>query len=122
VAYQAANHAFCRFLEKEEEEILGRKDEVLFPAAEAAMSVKEDLRVMETGESLERDVEITGARGKKWLQMVKTPISDSNGVIWGILYSGRDISARKKAMETLQEHKARWQEIIAEGTLREPQV
>lgn len=114
LSYRAVNPAFCRFLGKTEEEVLGRKDEDLFPAEEALVSAAEDLQAVEEGTALIKDVEVTGADGKKWLQVVKTPIRDSAGTATGLLYSGRDISVRKRAMGTLREHKARLREIIAE--------
>jgi len=112
--YRAVNPAFCRFLGRTEEEILGRKDQDLFPPAEVDIYRREDLRVMESGQSVAKDREVTGAQGKQWLQVLKTPVLDEEGATAGIICSFRDISARKKAEETLESHRARLQEIMAE--------
>ena len=114
LVHRAVNPAYCRFLGRTEEEIVGKTDQDLFPLAEADIYLPEDLRVMESGQSVAKDREVTGAHGKQWLQVVKTPVLDEEGATAGILCSFRDIGARKKAEATLQSHRARLQAIMAE--------
>lgn len=119
LVYRAVNPAFCRFVGKEEEDILGKKDQDLFPGPEAEIYHRGDLRVMESGQPQLHDEEVSGAGGKQWLQVLKTPVFDGSGGTSGILCSCRDITARKQAEATLQKYRARLQTIIAERAAEE---
>jgi two-component system cell cycle sensor histidine kinase/response regulator CckA len=101
--YKAVNHAFCQFIGKKEEEIIGKTDFELFPHAEAAIYRRDDFRVMKTRKPQVRDEEVTGIEGKKkWLQVAKTPVLDETGKALGILCSVRDISDRRQAEEAMR--------------------
>jgi two-component system cell cycle sensor histidine kinase/response regulator CckA len=115
--YQAVNPAFCRFIGKKEEEIIGKTDFDLFPHDEAVMYRRDDAKVMETGEQQIQDEESTGEKGKRWLQAAKAPLPDETGKTIGVLCSVRDISDRKWAEEALrkaEEEKANILETMSE--------
>jgi PAS domain S-box-containing protein len=95
--YRVVNPAFCRFLGKSEEEIIGKTDYDLFPREDAAIYSRGDDRVMSTLEPEEEDRNLPGENGRVWLHMIKTPVLDSSGAVSGVLSSVRDISRRKKA-------------------------
>ncbi|NTU57772.1 MAG: PAS domain S-box protein [Chlorobiaceae bacterium] len=94
--YRLVNPAFCRFLGKSEEEIIGKGDYDLFPPEDAAVYVSGDSKVMRTLEPEVEDRNVTGENGRMWLHMIKTPVLDSTGAVTGLLCSVRDISRRKK--------------------------
>jgi PAS domain S-box-containing protein len=95
--YQYVNPAFHQFLGRKEEEILGRTDLELLPLQKARKYRQEDIEVMESGQPLilEEDVS-TPLFGKKWLQVTKIPIKDKEGRVAGIISSINDITERKK--------------------------
>ncbi|MDI6632224.1 MAG: PAS domain-containing protein, partial [Thermoanaerobacteraceae bacterium] len=99
--YQMINSAFCNFLQKSPEEIIGKTDFDLFPASEAEMYRRDDARIMETKRPQIQEEEVTGAAGKKWLYVAKTPVVDDSGEVIGVLCSVHDISQRKQAEEEL---------------------
>lgn len=101
--YRTVNPAFCRFLGKSEEEILGRTDHDLFPGRDAALYIKGDAEVMETRQAEVEDWEVVGASGRVWLQVIKSPVLDDSGNVTGVLCSVRDISSRKKAEIELEQ-------------------
>ncbi|MFH1675121.1 MAG: PAS domain-containing protein [Pseudomonadota bacterium] len=118
--YEAVNPAFCRFIGKREEEIIGKTDFDLFPHDEAEMYRREDVKVMETGREQIQDEEVTGEKGKNWVQVAKTPVLDESGTCVGVLCSVRDISARKRAEEEKKKLEAQLrqaQKMEAIGTL-----
>jgi len=100
--YRKVNPAFCQFLGRAEADILGRKDSDLFPPDEAAQYVEGDQAVMTTGTSQTGDWLVTGEKGKKWLQVIKTAIQDDQGQATGLLCSVRDVSERKNAEQLRQ--------------------
>ena len=95
--YQAVNPAFCDFVGKPEEEIIGNTDFDIFPRSKAETYRQDDKVVMETGKPQIQDEETSGKEGKKWLQGAKIPVIDETGTIVGILCSFRDVSERKQA-------------------------
>jgi hypothetical protein len=101
--YQAVNPAFCGFLGKSESEVVGQTDFELFPPRETDMYRRDDLKVMTTGIRQVQDEEVAGVHGKKWFQVIKTPVVDDKGAVTGILASVRDISERKLAEAALKE-------------------
>lgn len=109
--YRVANAAFCEFLGKSQNEIIGKTDYDLFPPDEAEAYRKGDVEVMATGMSESGDWEVTGARGKTWMHVDKTAILGSSGECTGTLCSVVDISRRKQTENELIESERRWRTL-----------
>lgn len=114
--YRAANLAFCKFVGKKEEEIIGKTDFDLFPRSEAERCRRDDERIMETGIPQIEDEELTGSEGRKYLQVAKTPLVDKTGTCVGVLCSVRDVSKRKQAEEALQKARDKLEQRVQERT------
>ncbi|MEW6183729.1 MAG: PAS domain S-box protein [Bacillota bacterium] len=104
LTYLAANQAFCNFLGKPAQEIIGRTDYDLFPPDEAQKYRQEDLAVMNMKETRLQEEETTGATGKQWLHVAKTPVIDDAGKSIGVLCSVRNISDLKRAQQALKDN------------------
>lgn len=102
--YREVNPAFCRFLGKPRHAIVGKSDEELFPSDEAAACRAGDATVIETGTVESRDWIVTGAKGKRWLHVAKTPVRGTNGTITGVLSTAEDVTERKQAEIVLREN------------------
>jgi PAS domain S-box-containing protein len=113
--YRAVNPAFCQFLGKAEEEILGKTDLDLFPPIEAEIYRRDDARVMASGVPQAQDEEVTGDAGRKWLHVIKTPILDDRGQAAGVLCSVRDVTQRKRMEAELQRRDAILEAVAAAG-------
>jgi len=99
--YQAVNTAFCQQISREGKDIVGKTDFDLFPADVARQNREENLKVINTRKPLEREDEVQTPKGKKWFHVVRVPVSDAEGNVVAVLYSGRDITQLKQIQARL---------------------
>jgi PAS domain S-box-containing protein len=93
-----ANQRYCLTQGKSLPEIIGKTDFDLHPAELAKKYRADDCRVIETGQLFETVEEHQPIGGKKfYVQVIKTPMYDSNGQINGILGIFWDITERREA-------------------------
>ncbi|MBI4660855.1 MAG: PAS domain S-box protein [Verrucomicrobia bacterium] len=97
------NRRFCQTLGKPLEEILGKTDFDFFPPELAAKYQQDDRRILESGELFETVEEHQPPGGEKlYVNVVKTPIYDSNGRIIGLQGIFWDITEKRRAEERLR--------------------
>ena len=101
LVFQAVNKSFCEMVGRREEEVVGKTVFDLFSKQEAEAQKQEDLSVIKSGKPLIQEVRIAGNGGNQWLHVVKIPVHDADGMVVGILCSGRDITELKKVQEQL---------------------
>ncbi len=99
--YRSVNKAFCRIMNKEENEIVGKTTFDLFKPKQAEIYHKEDSTIFQTGKPLGKEMKIIRSNGTKWIHMVKIPVLEAEGKIAGLLCSGRDITELKGVQEQL---------------------
>lgn len=100
--YRSVNPAFCQFIGKDENEIVGKTDFDLFPEEIARRYHEEDNQVMESGKSRVKDELITLPEEEQiWLQVTRTAVRNTKNNVTGILVSMLDISDRKHAEQRL---------------------
>ncbi len=96
-----ASTSFCALFKLSMEEILGKRDEDLFPPEVAASTVADDLRVIEEELPIinreEGSEEIAGS--PVWVLSTKLPWRDQRGEVVGLFGISRLITDRKKADE-----------------------
>lgn len=111
--YKMVNPAFCKFLGREEHEIIGRTDYDLFPAAEADRYRQDDKRIMASGVPQTQEEEISGeGELARWLHVKKVPIVNESRQVLGVLCSVRDISKRKTIEDALRASEAMLNEVF----------
>jgi sigma-B regulation protein RsbU (phosphoserine phosphatase) len=95
---QYCNHYRCRL-----EDILGKTDFDFFPKELAAQYQRDDLRVMETGQTIEITEEHHPlGQEKTFVQVVKTPLYGADGKITGLQGIFWDITEKKRAEEQIR--------------------
>ena len=97
LVYQAVNRAFCEYVGKDEDEIIGATDFDLFPTDQATSHVHQGALAMASGKRIAQDEPDTIAGRRRWWHVVRTPIFGSDGQADGLVIILQDITARKQA-------------------------
>ena len=112
--YLSCNLTFGHFFGAGEAEIVGKTD-YDFVDRELANSFRaNDRKAMEAGKPTinEEWVSYADDGHHAYLETIKTPMYDSNGILLGVLGIGRDITDRKNAEESLKKQKDEFETIF----------
>jgi PAS domain S-box-containing protein len=112
--FVSASSFFCDLFGCSLEDIIGKKDEDLFPAEIAIESAVDDRHVIETGIPMinkEEGGESVGDGGH-WVLTTKMPWRDRKGNIIGLFGVSRDITDRKRAEEALKKSEKRYRQLV----------
>jgi PAS domain S-box-containing protein len=108
-----ANRLFCETLGVTTEGAIGKTDFDFYQAELAEKYRRDDQQVVETGRVLEAIEEHRKPDGSKlYVQVLKTPLRDSEGRIVGTQGMFWDVTARKQTEEALRESQQRLQSIL----------
>jgi PAS domain S-box-containing protein len=99
--YRAVNPAFCRLADRPEAAVIGQTDASLFSPERAAAWEADRNRVLETGETVEREVRLRVGGRRRWFHLVRLPVRDAAGRITGVLASGRDMTDMREMRDRL---------------------
>ncbi len=90
-----ANEAYLKWRGATTSEIIGKRDEDLFPPEIAAKFAADDRRVMELGESLHSvEKTITPTGDTQWIERVKSPVLDDDGRVIGLVLLFWDVTEK----------------------------
>ncbi|MAO56305.1 MAG: hypothetical protein CMM61_11485 [Rhodospirillaceae bacterium] len=112
--YQFANDSYSQWVNKPMSEILGKKTEELFPARDAEEIIHQEIRVIQTGEPVEFEMEALAehADGERMLQYIKFPVRNAENDIFGIGTAILDITDRVRADTALKESESRFRGLF----------
>jgi len=96
--------------------VLGKLDEELIPAEQAARLTSIKLRVLETGESSREVVETTMGDSLCSYDLTVKPVRDDTGAITGVTCAAVDITERTKSQQQLEASHERLAQVL-QGTL-----
>lgn len=104
--YLDCNGAFCRFVGRPKERIVGQVDYDLFAKDEADAFLNEDRTMLEQGKPRSNEERITYPDGSEYyVETLKSPVRAENGECLGIIGVSRDITNRKEREEELRHAK-----------------
>jgi two-component system, NtrC family, sensor kinase len=97
----SVNKAFCKMLNKDKEQVVGKLNEELFHEKFIKIYNKEDRHILETGIALVKENKIVVSKEVKWLHIVKIRVPAAKAMDRGLVCSGRDITQLKNVQEQL---------------------
>lgn len=100
--YLYANRRFREAFRLDQNSIIGKTDEELFPSAQADQFRFHDLTTLEAGTAMEFEETSLYVDGPHTTIAVKFPIRDKSGHVYGVGGIVTDINERKRTEETLQ--------------------
>ncbi|SEM16040.1 PAS domain S-box-containing protein [Syntrophus gentianae] len=102
--YTYVNNNVCELFGMKVDEIIGKDDTNFFSAASIEEIRKSDRRVIEYGETITREeIDLTSAdKVPHSYWVVKMPLKDSNGTIYGLCGISTDITELKRAGEAMK--------------------
>ena len=112
--YQRVNPTFCSFIGKNDHDIIGLTDYDLFPKEEARQYMAGDAAVVQTGVREDQEWQVAGQTGKRWLQVIKTPVCNAGGQSLGVLCTGRDVLDHHRLKNLLLTISQKEQEKLAQ--------
>jgi len=99
--YKFASKAFCDYLGRTEDEVIGKTDFDIFTEHQADLNFHEDRQILDTGETLSKQITVSRTEGFKTFHVIKIPVYDTEGDIIGLLLTARDITMLRKYQEQL---------------------
>jgi PAS domain S-box-containing protein len=103
--YRFVNRPFLESFGLQAEQVIGKRDADVFPAAQAARFAAGDARVLATGAAAESEQWIGTPHGERLLMVVNFPVFDAAGGIAGVGGVATDITERKRAERSLLERR-----------------
>ncbi len=105
--YLDCNGAFCRFVGRPKDQIVGHADHDLFAKDVADGFRSEDRTMLECGETRSNEEKITYPDGSEYfVETLKSPIRSETGECLGIIGVSRDVTSRKQREDELRRAKA----------------
>ena len=100
--YVFVNAEYERLFDIQSTEIVGRTDEEVHPEQMANAVSKNDQRVLDTGEPLEVEEQITVDETERTFLSLKVPTSDEGGAVDGVFGVSTDITERNQREQQLE--------------------
>ena len=103
------NPAFCRYLDKNQKDLIGKRYADFFPVKVAEAYKQSDLSVLRTGKAeITERLAYNDEGPYTWLRVLKAPVLNRQGEPIGILTSLHDITERKQVEQDLRESEERY--------------
>jgi PAS domain S-box-containing protein len=116
LSYRYCNQSYANDLKKQPEEITGRTDRDFFPSDLAEKFIKDDKKVLETGELEHIEDHYLVGDQAFIVHMVKAPLRDEKGRIVGLMGIFWDITQEKQREEEAKRSQAHREALLSNRT------
>ncbi len=106
-----SNQNFCRMSGFSPDQLMGKTDADVYPPELARKYHDDDQRVMDTGQNLDLVEENITGKGRRFMQVVKSPVRDAEGQVVGVQAIFWDITEHKRVQESIQRSEAELEAI-----------
>lgn len=107
-------YALVLFNFRKEEDVIGKTDEELFSIESSRKALASDRKVLQDGTTIQEEYKTASKYGARNLFLVKTPLKNSKGHIFGLCGIATDITAQKKAQSQLNTYLEKLEGITTE--------
>ncbi len=111
LVYEIVNPAFCRLVDRDEAEILGKSDFDLFEEEDARRHQEMDLQAINRRTALHEEQQLTFDSEKRWFSAMRSPVFDRSGEPSGVLFALTAINSRRGTEQTMQESERKYRFI-----------
>ena len=112
--YLLCNQPFASICRQPHNGLLGKRDDELFPAAEARLYRENDAKVIAAGRPVEFEEPTTAPTGRRTWIVQKFPLLDEQGRAYALCGIATDITERKRAEAELQESRRQLSNLISQ--------
>ncbi|MFO1272681.1 MAG: MASE3 domain-containing protein [Rubrivivax sp.] len=106
------NPAFERLLGRPRQELLGRREEGLAPAAQLAAALAQEAAALAAGGPVTVERPMQTATGSGLFEIIKTPLRGERGRLLGVLSLARDVTAARRNEEALRTSEQRLRQAV----------
>jgi PAS domain S-box-containing protein len=110
-----ANQRYCEFVGRPLDQVLGQTGFEIYPPELAEKYRQDDAHVLRTGGVFEDVEEALGAKGRRYMHVLKTAVRDAAGKVTGIQLIAWDETERQLAEEELRKSRERF-ELAVQGS------
>ena len=103
--YQFVNRQLLASFGLRREQILGRRDDEVFPTQQAVLFAASDAEVLSKRTAIELEQAVVTTEGERILTVLKFPVFDAAGGVAGVGGIASDITERKRSEQTLLEQR-----------------
>lgn len=112
--YRLINKHALRLFKADEAQVIGKTDHELFAEEFVRATYTSDQKVLETKKSFEHEEIWPLPQGNRIFDVVKTPLKNSAGEVYGICSIAHDITMQKKIEGALNEHFEKLENLTVE--------
>jgi len=114
--YLLYNRAACAEVGLSAEQVLGRDDRAIFPAAQAAALMANDAHALAGGDVRTFEETISSVDGERVKLATKGPLRDPDGNVIGVFGVSRDVTERRRTDAELARHRDRLEDEVRSRT------
>jgi len=109
---QYVNSFAANQLGRRPEEVVGKRQEEIFPPDEARRHLEQMERIFTTGETIYEEAKLPIPGGELWISTRLVPLRDDSGEVQAVMGIAREITEQKRLEEELRQSTERFRQLL----------